>query len=218
MKHQKIATALSCVAILLLLSSVAFAANSQSFNNNNKFDTGNFSENVIETKSAEKIVPIGVTINDYESVKEPEVSADISEKDLSQGYNAFLKFINDNNLPVICDYKEFKQQYYDLGYDSIDDYLESIYGIFVLNSEDKNEQRTIQEPTFTNNPDDDRAGLPYSDEILDAYEYYTVALTKNGIFVEMSLEDFADEYEKSGEANISAFCSNLIAKHLEEQS
>ena len=220
MKHQKnFAVAVSCVAVLLLLSTVVFAANSHKIHNNSGADKDNVSENVDGTKIDDKIVPIGITVKDGESEKEPKISADISEEELSQGYKAFLKFIDDNNLPVSCDYKEFKQQYYALGYDGIDDYLESIYGIFDLGSEEKdNEQQTIQEPTFTNNPDDYRAGLPYSDEILDAYEYYTITLTKNGIFVEMSLENFVDEYEKSGKDSISSFCSNLIEKHLEIQS
>ena len=101
------------------------------------------------------------------SEKEPKISADISEEELKQGYEAFFKFVNDNNLSVTFDYEEFKQQYYALGYDGIDDYLEALYGVFDFDSEEKDdESQTIQEPTFTNDPNDYRAGLDYSDEIL----------------------------------------------------
>lgn len=57
----------------------------------------------------------------------------------------------------------------------------------------------------------------YSDDILHAYEDYTIGLTKNNIFVEMSLDSFADEYKESGYDNPFAFCSYLLEKALENQ-
>ena len=205
MRSKKISISIfviSCVTLVSLYSETVFANNLQQ------------SRNIVGTNIS--------SVSESQDIyfeKEPKISADISEEELNQGYEAFLKFVNDNNLSVTFDYKEFKQQYYVLGYDGIDDYLEALYEVFDLNSEEKdNEQQTIKEPTFTNDPNDYRAGLTYSDEILDAYEDYTTTLNENGIFVEMSLESFAEEYEKSLCDNISVYCSELKASCIKSQT
>lgn len=127
---------ISCIAFVSLCSETVFANNLQQ------------SRNMVGTD-----ISGSFDFQEIYSEKEPKISADISEEELKQGYEAFFKFVNDNNLSVTFDYEEFKQQYYALGYDGINDYLEALYGVFDFDSEEKDdESQTIQEPTFTNDP------------------------------------------------------------------
>lgn len=150
--------------------------------------------------------------------KESGLTAEVTEEELRKAYKTFNQFTEENNLPVVFDYESFKEEYYTLGYSGVNEYLEALYGIFDLTSKEDTSQYVSENDINDNaKPEDYREGLDYSDEILQAYEDYAVALDSENLPIELCLEDFVHDYEQSKTEDVFDFKDEVIDNYINNQ-
>lgn len=197
MKRTRITSIASCLIVISQLFSFNFSANN--FENISTDMTAE--EPVLTTETAEKIT----------DTTEKKVSAYVTENELWTAYETFNEFTRKNDLKVIFDFESFKEEYYSLGYNGIEEYLNALYNVFDLRQEsDSAQQAETHTADSIDTSDSYRDGLAYSDEILDAYEKMVISLESENIPVELCLEDFEYNYINSEENNISDYCEKVI--------
>lgn len=160
-----------------------------------------------------------MTLADEPFETEANGAADISEAELYRAYETFMQFTYDNELPVFFDFVSFKEQYIVLGYDGVEDYLDALYGMFILppegNDTVSDNKSPIHEWADTQKPDDYREGLPYGAEILDAYEHFVLYFEEHDRIVELCLEDFASQCENLDVYEIDELCNELKSQYTQ---
>jgi|GEM_PF-4193971 len=113
MKRTRITSIASCLIVISQLFSFNFSANN--FENISTDMTAE--EPVLTTETAEKIT----------DTTEKKVSAYVTENELWTAYETFNEFTRKNDLKVIFDFESFKEEYYSLGYNGIEEYLNALY-------------------------------------------------------------------------------------------
>ena len=155
MKRTRITSIASCLIVISQLFSFNFSANN--FENISTDMTAE--EPVLTTETAEKIT----------DTTEKKVSAYVTENELWTAYETFNEFTRKNDLKVIFDFESFKEEYYSLGYNGIEEYLNALYNVFDLRQEsDSAQQAETHTADSIDTSDSYRDGLAYSDEIRNA--------------------------------------------------
>lgn len=156
------------------------------------------------------------------SADEREFSVDVSEEELYQAYQEFLLYTENSGVPVCFDYASFKDEFYISNCHNTDSYLDKLYCIIdSFSVVPECEEQTSTEDSLTQTPvnsqTDYRAGLMYRTEILDNYEALVTELEDNNLPVDICLEVFAEEYEKTGSFDITEYCETRIAESENSQ-
>ena len=156
------------------------------------------------------------------SADEREFSVDVSEEELYQAYQEFLLYTENSGVPVCFDYASFKDEFYISNCHNTDSYLDKLYCIIdSFSVVPECEEQTSTEDSLTQTPvnsqTDYRAGLMYRTEILDNYEALVTELEDNNLPVDICLEVFAEECEKTGSFDITEYCETRIAESENSQ-
>ena len=136
----------------------------------------------------------------------------VSENELRQSYEAFMQYADDCQIPVAFDFESFQAEYSAGNYTALGEYLDTLYTTVDSFSSsapspagDGLLKIPLNESLGNSYSDDYRAGLNYSEELLQAYENFSVSLSDKELSPEWSLENFADGYSQSGYSSVSQY-------------
>lgn len=151
-----------------------------------------------------------------EIYKENGLSAEVTDDELLEAYKIFNQFTEENDLSVIFDYESFKEEYFTLGYNGIDEYLKALYGVFDLTQNDNDSLGVNDGSINSARVGNYRNGLDYSDEVLQAYEDVSAVFESENVLLDLCLEDFSRNYEMS-DKDIFEYSEEVIENLSEMQ-
>mgnify|MGYP007115476570 FL=1 len=145
------------------------------------------------------------------------------EASMQELYDDAMAYSEDYGLNGEVGYEAFREEYFLSGFDSIEDYRTTLFGLYYAAAEAMEEYAAAQadgsveeaneEPSSAVlDPEERREGLEYSEEILQTYENMSDFMAERGAVLEISVDDFAARYEGPEVDYFALYCNVPVSE------